>query len=171
MTTATLSASHSSIVEEFAERFEQLAGKAYFCSSKAEALSTIGKIIKERGKGPGYFTKQVIQMVDSSSIHSASLYDPSLNADGLDIIKQADIGITTAAYGVAETGCFVEIAHEDSTKLLSSLSRVHIVVLETKNILKTLQELAPIISHHVLSCLCNKDLRAILLTTRNKLLK
>jgi L-lactate dehydrogenase complex protein LldG len=145
MTTATLNATPSPIVEEFTKRFEQLSGRAHFCSSKAEALSTIEKIIAERARGLAYFTKLVSQMMTPSSVHSASLYDLPSTVNGLDIIKQVDVAITTASYGVAETGCFVEIAYEDSTKLLSSLSRVHIVILEAKNILKTLQELAPII--------------------------
>lgn len=65
--------------------------------------------------------------------------------NGLDFLKEADIGITTADYGIAETGGLVEVAYFDSTKLLSSLSRIHIVLVRASKVLAKLQDVAPII--------------------------
>lgn len=137
---------------EFVSRFEQLSGKTYRCSAGNEASMLIQRLIAEKGQGKCYFTKEVlafIQSKDDSSqpypISSADLYDPKENTNGLDILEQADIGITTANFAVAETGCLVEVSYEDSSKLLSSLSRVNIVLLRASNILSTLQELAPIL--------------------------
>ncbi|MDH2899476.1 MAG: lactate utilization protein [archaeon] len=137
---------------EFVSRFEQLSGKTYRCSAGNEASTLIQKLIAEKGQGKCYFTKEVLAFIQSKDnaghphpLSSADLYDPKENTNGLDILEQADIGITTAKFAVAETGCLVEVSYEDSSKLLSSLSRVNIVLLRASSILSTLQELAPIL--------------------------
>jgi L-lactate dehydrogenase complex protein LldG len=144
----------NNFLDEFASRFEELSGKVHRCSKGPEVISIIEQIIAERSQGKCYFTKEVLEFIreedgdaslEQEFIVSAQMYHPQDNANGLEIIKEADVGITTADFGVAETGCLVEIAYADSTKLLSSLSRVNIILLRTKNILAEMQELAPVL--------------------------
>jgi L-lactate dehydrogenase complex protein LldG len=139
-------------MQEFISRFEQLSGKTYRCSSETAITSLIEKLIAERAQGKCYFAREVLQFVQNkgnldsrNALTSAYVYEPEDNTDGLNILKEADIGITTADFGIAETGCLVEVSYSDSMKLLSSLSRVNIVLLRAKDILRNLNELAPII--------------------------
>ncbi len=125
---------------------EKLSGKIYRCSGRAQAIKIIEQIISERSGGKCYYTREVLKLLGvaatETTIKSAELYDPQKDENGLDIIRGADVGITTADFAVAETGCLVEVAYEDSTKLLSSLSRVHIVLLSATNILGKMRELS-----------------------------
>lgn len=146
-------------VNEFTSRFEQMAGKVHRSSSTSQTISHVEQIIAERAQGKSYYTKEVSEYVGNGISRSAIRYDVLKESDGLDVIKEADVGITTADFGIAETGCLVEVAHADSTKLLSSLTRVNIVLLLTRNLLGKFQELAPIL-RNVLS---NKDLPTVTL--------
>ena len=146
-------------VNEFTSRFEQMAGKVYRSSSSSQTISRVEEIIAERAQGKSYYTKEVAEYVGDGILRSATRYNVLEESDGLDIIKEADIGVTTADFGVAETGCLVEVAHTDSTKLLSSLTRVNVVLLRTKNVLGKFQELAPILR----KILSNKDLPTVTL--------
>lgn len=151
-------------LDEFTSRFEKLSGKIYRCSGRSQANELIKQIISERSGGKCYYTKEVLELIggeDPEAFSSSSsmldtiawgeMYDPQNNEDGLDIIKQADVGITTADFAVAETGCLVEIAYKESTRLLSSLSRVHIVLLRATNILGNMRELSTLLMEEVLS--------------------
>lgn len=138
---------NSAYVDEFVFRFEQLSGKAYRAPSRSEALEIIGRLVKERGQqGQTLCTVQVLDALetDAASIYS-TLYNVPKDADALQVLKLADVAITTADYGIAETGCLVELAYAESTRLLSSLSRVHIALLNSKDMLGKLSELAPIL--------------------------
>lgn len=146
-------------VDEFISRFEQMAGKVYRSSSASQTISHVEKIIAERARGKSYYTKELSEYVGGESLQSAISYNVRAESDGLDVIKEADVGITAAEFGVAETGCLVEVAHADSTKLLSSLTRVNIVLLRTRNMLGRFQELAPILRR----ILSNKDLPTVTL--------
>jgi L-lactate dehydrogenase complex protein LldG len=154
MTTQGIDAAY---VDEFVDRFQQMGGQVYRISSTAEIFSAIDQIISERGNGKCYYTREAIQFaqllggeprqadVPEQTFSKASMYEVEGNTNALDIVKTADIGITTAQFGIAETGCLVEVSYTDSTKLLSSLPRVHIVLLRVANILGKLQELAPLL--------------------------
>jgi L-lactate dehydrogenase complex protein LldG len=156
MTTASIASENSfqsqDYLSEFISRFERLSGKAYRCSSEQESINLMEKLISERGQGKCYVAKEVLDFFPSrnllqfaGTIKGANLYDPPDSSDGLDVLKDADIGITTASFAIAETGCLVEVAFNDSSKLLSSLSRVNIVLVKATNLLQKLQDLAPIL--------------------------
>jgi L-lactate utilization protein LutC len=156
MTKASIASENSfqsqDYLSEFISRFEQLSGKAYRCSSEQETINLIEKLISERGQGKCYVAKEALDFFPyrnplqfALTIKSANLYDPPDSSDGLDVLKDADIGITTASFAIAETGCLVEVAFNDSSKLLSSLSRVNIILVKATNLLQRLQDLAPIL--------------------------
>lgn len=137
---------NSGYVDEFVFRFEQLSGKAYRASSKSEALGIVGRLVKEKGQGQTLCTREVLDVLetDAATIHATACNVPK-DSDALQVLKLADVAITTVDYGIAETGCLVELAYSESTRLLSSLSRVHIALLNSKDMLGKLSELAPIL--------------------------
>ncbi len=139
-------------LDEFTSRFEQLAGKVYHTSGLADTISIIERLIAERGQGKAYCSKEVLDVLNSIEysplravpVQSAEIYNAS-HGDALQILKEVDVGITKADFAIAETGCLVEIAYDDSSKLLSSLSRVHMAIVNAKNILPKLQDIASIL--------------------------
>ncbi len=138
--------------DEFKSRFELLAGKVYGSSGPQETVSLIEQLVLERGQGKAYYSKEVLDVLESIKgssidlvpIRSADIYKVA-QGDGLQVLKEADVGITRADFAIAETGCLVEICYDDSSKLLSSLSRVHIAVLSATNLLPKLQDFASVL--------------------------
>jgi len=59
-------------------------------------------------------------------------------SEAVGIISKADVGITWAQYGAARQGCIVEVAYDDAIKLASSLPRVHVALLSSKDLLADL---------------------------------
>lgn len=60
-----------------------------------------------------------------------------------DAVDDARIGVTMAAFGVAETGSIVEITRQDADRLVSALPRVHVCILYADTIVATLADAAP----------------------------
>lgn len=60
-----------------------------------------------------------------------------------DAVDSARIGVTMAAFGVAETGSIVEITRQDADRLVSALPRVHVCILYADTIVATLADAAP----------------------------
>jgi L-lactate utilization protein LutC len=156
--TAAITSSNSAVnrdcLTEFVSRFEKLSGRTYLCSSEKEVAHIIEKLVKERANGRSYFAREVLEFIknkaeesfsDSQMIGTAERFNPPDNIDGLEVLKEADLGITTADFAIAETGCLVEVAYSDSSKLLSSLTRVNIILLRAKDVLPSLQEFAPVL--------------------------
>jgi L-lactate dehydrogenase complex protein LldF len=56
--------------------------------------------------------------------------------------QQADVGITGANFGVAETGSIVIVTNEGNGRLCSSLPRVHIAIMGMERVVPTTAELA-----------------------------
>ena len=151
-----------SLIEEFSSRFEQLAGKTYHCKDRKEALDVIDDLIKKKAQGKVYSARALIDFVRSDWPNqfvshpvgdlqtSAQILGPG-EEDILETLKETDVGVTKADFAIAETGCLVEIAYDDFSRLLSSISRVHIAVLDARNVLPKLQDLAPKIRHLLLS--------------------
>ncbi len=134
-------------LEEFEMRFVQQAGKVYFANNSKEAAALINKIIKERGNGTSCSCS--IKLMGTSEDLSDSIestHKLRVNQKGaLEIVQSVDVGITKADFALAETGSIVEISYDDGLRLLSSLPRIHIAVLESNTILHGVYELAPVI--------------------------
>jgi L-lactate dehydrogenase complex protein LldG len=60
------------------------------------------------------------------------------STEAVEVVSKAELGITWAQYGAAAQGCIVEIAYDDAIKLASSLPRVHIALLSSKDLLPNL---------------------------------
>jgi L-lactate dehydrogenase complex protein LldF len=58
------------------------------------------------------------------------------------VFEEADVGITGANFAVAETGSIVLVTNEGNGRLVSSLPRVHVVVLGMERLVPTLPDLA-----------------------------
>jgi L-lactate utilization protein LutC len=135
-------------VEEYTTRFSKQAGVIYPARDPSEAASIVNGLIKSRGKGESCCSDDIEVSFNGSMINiskqiSATVSYGALKKDPRKIVGSLDVGITKADYGVAETGTIVDISYSDEHRLLSSLTRVHIAVLEKSLILKKLSELSP----------------------------
>ena len=59
-----------------------------------------------------------------------------------DVFLTADVGITGANFGVAETGTICLVSNEGNARLVSSLPRVHVAVMGLERVVPTLDEVA-----------------------------
>jgi|GEM_PF-607245 L-lactate dehydrogenase complex protein LldG len=50
------------------------------------------------------------------------------------VISKADVGISWARYGAARQGALLEVAYDDAVKLVSSLPRVSVFLLSSRNL-------------------------------------
>lgn len=120
----------------------------YFAKSAEDTIEIINKLLEERGKGdsccsPNIRIQQDGSLVDVSKHLKTSLQYSEFEEQPRKLANQLDVGITIAEYGVAETGSIVDVSSTDEQRLLSSLTRVHIAILDSSNILPKLEDLAP----------------------------
>lgn len=59
-----------------------------------------------------------------------------------EVFQRADVGVTGANFAVAETGSICLVSNEGNARLVSSLPRVHIVLLGMERVVPTLAELS-----------------------------
>jgi L-lactate dehydrogenase complex protein LldF len=59
-----------------------------------------------------------------------------------EVFESADVGVTGANFGVCETGSICLVTNEGNGRLVSSLPRVHVVILGMERLVPTLAELA-----------------------------
>jgi L-lactate dehydrogenase complex protein LldF len=59
-----------------------------------------------------------------------------------EVFQNADVGVTGANFAVAETGSICLVSNEGNARLVSSLPRVHVVLLGMERVVPTLAELA-----------------------------
>ena len=113
-----------------------------------DVVAIVNALIKSRGKGESCCSSEIQISTNgslrgiSSQIDATVAYE-DFQKDPRKIAGLLDVGITKAEYGIAETGTIVDISYTDEHRLLSSLSRVHIAVLERSSILEKLSMLSP----------------------------
>ncbi len=147
-----MSSSASAAVDEFSLRFSKQAGMIYPAKNPDEVASIINNLIQTRGKGDSCCSP------DIALSYNGSRYDISRKVNGTisyekleknprEVMGLIDVGITMAEYGIAQTGTIVDVSFTDEHRLLSSLTRVHIAILEKGKILGKLSKLSPIMGN------------------------
>ncbi len=148
MTQSAFSHAFQSPVEEFSTRFSKQAGMIYPAKNPEDVVAIVNALIKSRGKGESCCSSEIQISTNgslrgiSSQIDATVAYE-DFQKDPRKIAGLLDVGITKAEYGIAETGTIVDISYTDEHRLLSSLSRVHIALLERSSILEKLSMLSP----------------------------
>jgi len=134
-------------VDEFSTRFSKQAGVIHQVKNLSEAVSVINDLIKSRGKGESCASDEIDISFGSLKSNISNQLNTTINFNELKttprkLIGQIDVGITKAEYGIAETGSIVDISYSDEHRLLSSLTRVHIALLEEDSIVEKLSKLS-----------------------------
>ncbi len=123
-------------VSLFQERLEALGGKVHKVATYSDAARTAGQLIE--GSSAVASNAPILAKAGITSLPNVSagyIDEPSLRA----ACASAPFGITSADYGLAETGSIVTIAANEA-RLVSLLPPVHIAVLSKSRMLTGLDE-------------------------------
>lgn len=131
----------------FRKKYEQLSGHVHMAENAIEVARIVASIVSSVGAErvavaalPADLEKAVASaLVDADAEVVGPLF-PASELPGL--IDGAQVGVTTAAFAIAETGTLVEFATDDALRLVSTLPRVHIGIVSTGKLVETLDEAA-----------------------------
>jgi L-lactate dehydrogenase complex protein LldG len=125
-------------LESFSQALEKLAGKTYRAASAADACSYAASLI-----GSGRAVASNAPFLRECGITGlAGVRTGFLDPDELrSVCAEADIGITSADYALADTGSLVMLSSHREARLVSLLPPVHLAVVPRERILTGLDEL------------------------------
>ena len=135
-------------LESFTKRYESLGGHVHVVSSAEAAAEAALEIVRERGG-----TRVAIAGLEEGL---ATAFDRALADGGLEVLREpfttiklphgideAQVGITGAAFGIAQSGTLAEVATNDAVRLVSGLPRAHIGVVRASEIVERFEDAAP----------------------------
>lgn len=121
-----------SLVVRFSERLEAAGGKCVTVASPQQATSAIAAILIEAGvrKAAAPDAALVAQLAPAS----AGVEWSTIDGMSREQLFQCDAGVTTAQWGIAETGTLVLEAAAEKHRLLSLVPPLHVAVLRADRI-------------------------------------
>ena len=133
---------------DFAESFEKLSGVTHRVDSEKAAAEKIASVCQEQDAkciALAGLPESMISLIEASCSNMTIIKEPYA-ADALPgTIDKADIGVTGIAFAMAQSGTMVEVTTNDATRLVSSLPRTHIGVLQAENIVNAYHDGAELI--------------------------
>jgi L-lactate dehydrogenase complex protein LldG len=130
--------SQSKCVDAFVARFAVLSGTTHVVDNVKAAAETIAGIVASENVdciAIAGLDADVADALNARGFGSTRILKPPFPTGELPgLLDTPQIGITGAAYGIAETGTLIEIATDDSIRLVSGLPRTHIGVVRASNI-------------------------------------
>ena len=139
------------LVDDFGMAFKQQAGNVYIAKSGEGAAKIVDEIVKEKSEGVvccapfSIGGKRFDALLKSELLPFEKLLRSGKRDGALGELGSLDVGITFSQAAISQTGSLVEVCSSDNERLLSSLSRIHIAVLEASNVVGNLSEVAQII--------------------------
>jgi L-lactate dehydrogenase complex protein LldG len=137
----------SILVQQFVNVFESLRGVAHVVPNWTAAAETAADICRANEAtcaALGELPHEFVSTFQQRATHLDAILTEPYAADALPgSIDKAQIGIGVAAYGIAATATLVEEAQDDAIRLVSSLPRTYIGVVEAKTLLPELKDAAP----------------------------
>lgn len=137
-----------SLTDVFARRFASLAGIVHRVPNEAAAAEALHGIVAEVRAERVALAGLPAALEESFASKCAAAgaavmrppYDPADLPHALDACA---IGVTEAAFTIAETGTLVEASTNDAVRLVSSLPRTYVGVVRASSLVPTLREAAP----------------------------
>ena len=126
-----------SLIDNFRENLEAVGGKVSIAANTADAAAEFRRLIENSGAKKIAATNapiigEIIDLLDTE-------IEISVNAVASELFD-CDLGITGAQFGISETGTLVIESDKEFNRLTSLIPPVHICVLETSKIRRTLGE-------------------------------
>jgi len=136
------------LFEEFAMRAKKASAEVYRVKTSAEAQEMILNLVK--------FTNAKKAVVVTCPLGQAAAINDALAAIGVEVhttttaiathAETADIGISGVEFAVAETGSVCQDAYSVESRLVSTLPPIHVAFLNSRNVLKGIEEAMDTIS-------------------------
>ncbi len=135
------------IVEQFRLKHESLAGIVHRVAGTTETVAKVVAILQEKmaeKAAMGILPEELSSALEQRCAEGGmELLKPPFNAAAMPgELDSIQVGITHAAFAIAETGAIVEFTTDDSLRLVSALPLVHIAVLRAADMIETLKEAA-----------------------------
>lgn len=114
---------NTDIVQQFKQKHESLAGIVHLVDGFDEAAARVGSILKEKKADKVAMTELPEELKQSLEQRCATtginlLMPPFNGADLPGALDTIQVGITRAAFAIAETGSLVEFATDDAFRLV-----------------------------------------------------
>jgi L-lactate dehydrogenase complex protein LldG len=124
-----------SVVFQFAENLEAVSGKCTVVTDRSEASKLIAELTATSTTVAVSNNTLVNSLVSNADLKAAILHEPSRTE-----LFACDAGITSAQWGIAETGTLVLESEAERHRLVSLVPPVHIAVIEANRIVETMGE-------------------------------
>lgn len=138
---------NESIVEQFRQKHESLAGIVHLVSGTSEAAEKVVSILREKGAEkvalselPEDFRQTLEQRCTEAGM--SVLKPPFDNAELPGALDSIQVGVSWAAFAIAEAGALVEFATDDANRLVSALPLVHISLFRAADLIENLTDAA-----------------------------
>lgn len=140
----------SNLIETFRDKFESLKGQVHFADNIEAAAAQIEVIIQDADADCIAVADLPQELADAIAKRAKAaglqLLAPPYSADTLPgAIDAAQVGVTSAEFAIAETGTLVEVSTNDATRLVSSLPRTHIGIVDATTLIPSLNDAAPVL--------------------------
>ncbi len=135
----------------FKENYEKLAGRVYRASDPDQAVKVVSGICLESKIGKVVMAPLFDGLAGKLQKQFTSSKTPVVAVDDTSAvpiphqINEAELGISVAEFGIAETGAIIEVTTDDAYRLMSSLPRVHIAFLKAAQIINSIYDAAPLL--------------------------
>lgn len=124
-------------VERFRQALEAVAGRCFVVKDEAEAAEVVRQIAEQRN---------CMRVAVSDSplagrvMNLAALPSEVLENAAVEALFDCDLGVTSAQWGVAETGTLVLESDAERHRLASLVPSAHVAIIESRNVRQTLGE-------------------------------
>jgi L-lactate dehydrogenase complex protein LldG len=128
----------STQIHLFRERFESISGVFHAAANVSAAADIASGIARDESAeciALAHLDVELHQALRGALNSGARVLEPPYPAKDLPrLLDQAQVGITAADWGIAETATLVEVCTNDDVRLVSGLPRTHIGILRASTI-------------------------------------
>ncbi|MFH2129661.1 MAG: lactate utilization protein [bacterium] len=122
---------------DFAKSFQKLSGVAHKVGSEKAAAEKIAAICQEKDAkciALAGLPTSLVSLIEAACSDLTILKEPYRSEELPNAIDKADLGVTGIAFAMAQSGTMVEVTTNDASRLVSSLPKTHIGILQAEDI-------------------------------------
>ena len=139
----------SFLVDTFVNEITKVSGKAFILKSEDEIKDYVIRLVEEHSaKSLAIWESDFLKQINLREfLENKGLKFASLNSK--EEMAEADIGITEADFGIADTGTLVLIANEKQPRSVSLIPPVHIAIIKSDLIVENLKDLFVLLTNTI----------------------
>lgn len=136
------------MTNSFIESFHAVRGHAHAVANESGAVDAVARIVRDAAATcialaalPDRLASAIKTRLESEGVE---VMGPTYESATLPLaLDRPTIGITGAAFGIAQTGTLAEVCTDDAVRLVSGLPRTHIGIVWADDLVDTLHDAAP----------------------------